>query len=218
MSNFWRVLADSVWFADFLRVVEATPFSEWHYQSASRFDPENCDSPVTRAVAFFVRCRQSLAGRMESFAPLSRNRIRRGMNEQASAWLSAVDGLSEVHALWRKVAVLNRDALACIRSQDGPRVLLYIDPPYLQETRAAPEVYRHEMTQEQHRQLLELITAPTIQAKVMISGYRSELYDSWLGDWHRRDYDLPNNSAGGKSKRRMVESVYMNFVPGEVGA
>jgi hypothetical protein len=49
--------------------------------------------PVPSAVNFFVRCRQSMAGRMRDFATLSRTRVRRGMNEQAAAWLSAVEGL-----------------------------------------------------------------------------------------------------------------------------
>jgi hypothetical protein len=27
------------------------------------------------------------------------------------------------------------------------------------------------------------------------------------------DFDLPNNAAGGKAKRRMIECVWMNFEP-----
>jgi hypothetical protein len=33
------------------------------------------------------------------------------MNEQASAWLNMIDGLPDVHARLRRVAVLNHDAL-----------------------------------------------------------------------------------------------------------
>jgi DNA adenine methylase len=76
---------------------------------------------------------------MDGFATLSRTRTRRGMNEQASAWITAVDGLAAVHARLRRVAVLNRDALHVIRQHDGPDTLFYCDPPYLPRTRTAPE-------------------------------------------------------------------------------
>jgi hypothetical protein len=161
--------------------------------------------------AFFVCCRQSLAGRMESFAPLSRTRTRRGMNEQASAWLNAVEGLPAVHARLKRVVVLNRDALDVIRQQDGPDTLYYLDPPYEPGTRAAADVYAHEMSQEGHHNLLTLIRR--VKGMVLLSGYRSAMYDDLLGEWHRVDFDLPNNSAGGKAKRRMVEVVWMNFKP-----
>ncbi len=93
---------------------------------------------MQRAVWFFITCRQSLAGRMEDFAPLSRTRTRRRMNEQCSAWLTAVEGLIEVHGRLKRVVILNRPALEVIRQEDGPQTLFYLDPPYLHQTRAAP--------------------------------------------------------------------------------
>ena len=50
----------------------------------------------TRRPRTAVNCRQSLTGRMDTFAPLSRRRTRRGMNEQCSAWWNAVEGLPAV--------------------------------------------------------------------------------------------------------------------------
>ncbi len=167
--------------------------------------------PVCRAVAFFVTCRQSMAGRQEHFAPLTRNRLRRGMNEQASAWISAVDGLAEVHSRLRRVVVLNRDALDVIRSQDGPQTLFYLDPPYLQQTRSAPEVYAHELTAEGHLQLLKTIRK--VQGRFLLSGYPNKLYaaaEQKFG-WRRVELELPNIAAGGASKRRIIECIWMNF-------
>jgi DNA adenine methylase len=211
LTNFWRVMQVPHLFTEFIRIEEATPFSEAEYQWASRQPDRIDDAPALAAHAFFIRCRQSLAGRMDSFAPLSRNRTRRGMNEQASAWLSAVEGLPAVHARLKRVVVLNRDALDVIRQQDGPNTLFYLDPPYLKETRAAGEVYEHEMTEYQHVDLCTVIRQCV--GKVMLSGYPSELYRFQLDEqgWHRTDFSLPNNSAGGKSKRRMTECVWSNF-------
>jgi len=222
LSNFWRAMADDEAFAEFSRKVAAHPFSEssWAWASGVFEEWERHGKDVVStfprvsvvgATAFFIRCRQSLAGRMDAFAPLSRNRTRRGMNEQASAWLSAVEGLPAVHARLKRVVVLNRDALDVIRQQDGPNTLFYLDPPYLKETRASGEVYEHEMSEYQHVDLCTVIRQ--CAGKVMLSGYSSELYRFQLEEagWHRTDFTLPNNSAGGKAKRRMTECVWTNF-------
>ena len=206
LSNFWRVLQGDAVFDRFKRILEAVPFSEKEWQAAAT---GKTDDPVENAVGFFIHCRQSLAGRMDCFAPLSRTRTRRNMNEQASAWLNAVEGLATVHARLKRVAILNRDALDVIRQQDGAKTLFYLDPPYLSETRSAEDVYSHEMSVEQHVALLEVICQ--CEGRVMLSGYPSDVYDSRLRKWTRHEFVLPNQAAGGKQKRRMTEVVWCNF-------
>jgi DNA adenine methylase len=215
LTNFWMVLQDERLFGQFLRQVEAIPFSEIEYLHSL----QDCHWPEVEAAArFFVRCRQSLAGRMKNFAPLSRTRTRRGMNEQASAWINAVDGLRAVHARLRRVVILNHDALKVIAQQDGPETLFYLDPPYAHETRASTDVYAHEMTGDQHAELLTQLAG--IKGKFLLSGYDCDLYrrhESAHG-WRRRVFDLPNNSAGGDTKRRMQEVVWANYdLPADVG-
>ena len=222
LTNFWEVLRLWTKFVQFKRDAETIPFSESAYDRAvqrlaqpwaAATTPASLDDVIERAVAFFVACRQSLAGRMQGFATLSRTRTRRGMNEQASAWLTTVDGLEAVHERLRRVVILNRDALDVIRQQDGPATLFYLDPPYLHATRATVGEYAHEMDDEQHAELLAALGE--IKGRFLLSGYRSELYDEAAAgcDWHRRDFDLPNNSAGGATKRRMIESVWTNYEP-----
>src|SRR5262249_24954637 len=128
------------------------PFSEVEYDDAQAQLQRGPDAdPVERAVWFFVACRQSLAGRMDAFASRSGNGTRRGMNEHASAWLTAVEGLPAVHARLKRVAILNRPALDVIRSQYAAGTLFYCDPPYLHETRTATKVYGSlEMTEADH--------------------------------------------------------------------
>jgi DNA adenine methylase len=209
LTNFWRVLQDEVKFTAFRRAVEAVPFSQAEWQEAE--DRLNDHDPVRRAVAFFVRCRQSMAGRMTTFAPLSRNRTRRGMNEQVAAWLTALDGLPAVHARLKRVAVLCMDAVDVIRKQDGPGTLFYCDPPYPDFTRTAPAVYRHEMSGEDHVRLLK--TLARVKGKFLLSGYDNPVYaraaEKWGWTCHR--FDLPNHAAGGRAKRRMEECVWANF-------
>lgn len=217
LTIFWRVLADGSNFESLRRLIEATPFAEKAWIDAADGmlfrSPKGslCVPPEITAANFFVNCRQSLAGRMKDFATLSRTRTRRGMNEQASAWLTAVEGLPAVHERLKRVVILNRDALDVIRQQDGPDTCFYLDPPYLHETRATTGEYTHEMTFEQHENLLQVLGK--IQGKFLLSGYDSDLYAKYksIYRWLRHDFSLPNNSAGGKEKRRMVECVWMNF-------
>ena len=211
LTNWWRVLAYEATFAAFRRIIEATPFSGVEWEQAGQ---HSIGDPVHRAVKFFVRCRMSLAGRCDTFAPLSRTRTRGGMNEQASAWLSAVDGLPEVHARMKRVVILpSMNALDVIRTQDGPNTLFYLDPPYLHETRAAKQVYDHEMLRDDHIELLAVLA--NIQGKFLLSGYRSILYDRFSDEcgWHRSEYLIANCAASGLKKRTMLECVWTNFAP-----
>ncbi len=211
VANFWAVLRSPTEFREFARLVEATPFSEGLFRGIG---PDvAAPLPVDHAWRFFVRCRQSLAGRLRSFTGVTKTRTRRGMNNEVSAWLTAVEGLSAVHERLKRVLVLNRDALDVITGHDGPQTLFYLDPPYLAETRTAPSVYAHEMTEDQHRELLD--TLADVKGKFLLSGYRSDLYDRYAGEfgWHRTDFEVANHAAGGKAKRRMVECVWSNFDP-----
>lgn len=212
LTNFWAVLRDEDLFGRFHRLVSATPFSEPVWQECQKAFGQGDVDPVRRAYHFFVVCRQSLAGRMISFAPLSRTRTRRAMNEQASAWWSVIEGLPAVHARLRRVAILNRPALDVIRSNDGEETLFYLDPPYLHETRATTTEYgEHEMGAAEHAGLLEALGE--IRGKFLLSGYRNQLYDQAARErgWKLKEFELPNNAASGKSKRRMVEAVWANF-------
>ncbi len=205
LTNFWRVLQNDEQFLQFQRIIEAMPFSQHEWTDACNSTGK---SAVERAVAFFVICRQSRAGQMQNFAPLSKTRTRRAMNEQASAWMTAVEGLPQVAVRLKQVVIYNDDALAVIRREDNSKTLFYCDPPYLHATRTATDVYDFEMTESDHQQLLNLLNE--VEGAVLLSGYRSDLYDSMLTApmWERIEFELPNNAASGSVKRRMVECVW----------
>jgi DNA adenine methylase len=216
LSRFWTVMQSEQLFTQFYERMQSTPFSEYEFDDAKlwlKVFEERADglATVDRAAAFFIVCRQSMSGRMKDFAPLSRTRVRRGMNEQASAWMNAVDGLPAVHARLRRVVILNQPAVDVIRKQDGEATLFYLDPPYLHETRTSTGEYLHEMTHEQHEELL--IALAGTKGKFLLSGYDSELYRRYesANGWHRYTFELPNNSASGDTKRRMTEVVWTNF-------
>lgn len=211
LAGFWKVLSCPLLFEEFQRRCQGMALVEDRWKESRK--PAEHPSQVDCAVDFFIRYRQSRQGLGTSFATLSRNRTRRGMNEQASSWLSAVESLPEAHERLRRVVVLNQDALAVIRSQDGPNTLFYLDPPYLQETRVSPTAYEHEMTTTQHATLLRRLTS--ITGKFILSGYRSNLYDTVAEthNWHRVDIQIDNKASSRKTKETKTECLWMNYTP-----
>ncbi len=224
LTNFWTVLQKPHYFERFAKLCEVTPCSQVEFKRAAWSREDISDDPVDAAVAFFIRNRQSRQALGKDFATLAKTRTRRGMNELPSAWLSAIDGLPEIHARLQRVVILNGDAIEVIRQQDGPRTLFYLDPPYLHETREANsrDAYAHEMTEEDHERLLMVlggsIAKPVhmrngIKGRFMLSGYHSNIYDATakaLG-WKCHELAIPNHSSGKAEKEVKTECVWTNF-------
>lgn len=213
LMNFWAVLRAPEWFAEFSRCVSAVPFSEAMFDAAETNAKyaEIAGEWVNRAVQFFIRCRQSRQGLQKDFATLSRNRTRGGMNEQVSAWLTAVEGLPDVHARLKRVVILNRPALDVIKQQDGPETCFYLDPPYLHATRTTTKDYSHEMSEAEHALLLSCLN--NLQGKFLLSGYRSDMYDTAAEQfgWSRREFPIVNNASGKSEKEIKTECVWTNY-------
>lgn len=217
LTNFWKVLQNPEDFDAFRQRVALTPFSEVEFREAALASDaametdETSENRVVRAHRFFVLARQSRQGLMKDFATLSRNRTRGRINEQVNAWLSVVDGLPDVHERLRKVLILNQDACDVIQRQDGPNTLFYCDPPYVHETRSTTADYHHEMTEDQHRKLLDVLAG--IAGKFMLSGYPSALYSQWETQhgWKRHDYLIDNKAASGPVKEVKTECLWCNF-------
>ena len=212
LTNFWWTLQSHRGFTDMQRVLEATPFSmtEWYDSGFKESDVmEGYD--LGKAIGFFIRYRQSRQGLGKDFATLSRNRTRRGMNEQASSWLSAIEGLPEAHDRLKRVVILNQDALKVIKQQDGENTFFYCDPTYLHETRTTTDDYEHEMTEAQHGDFLD--TIGLIEGKFMVSGYHSKLYDNWAEAYGFRcvEIDIDNKASSKKVKDIKIECLWMNY-------
>ncbi len=209
LSNFWQMLQSDNNFDLLKRKLEATPFSDREFDWASL--TKESKGGVDDAVSFFIRARQSRQGLEEDFATLSRNRTRRGMNEQVSSWLTAIEGLPEVHTRLKRVVILNRPAIEVIKQQDGPKTLFYLDPPYLHETRVTTKDYRHEMSKEDHSILLQ--TLFDIKGKFLLSGYPSKMYRiaAKVGGWRCVEKKIDNKASSKKTKDTKTECLWMNF-------
>jgi len=82
--------------------------------------------------------------------------------------------------------------------------LFYCDPPYLLETRTSGTRYEHEMTVDNHERFLNAVTK--IDAPVLVSHYKNDMYDSHLKGWNTISF--MSQTRSGKPRR---ETVYFNY-------
>lgn len=83
--------------------------------------------------------------------------------------------------------LLHADAVSWLGAQQlESDTLIYADPPYLASTRKRDRVYPFDYTERDHEALLDALMNQRCQ--VMISGYRSGLYDARLRGWNQRSF------------------------------
>ena len=209
LVNLWRVWQDPYLFSEFQRQIECVPFSRPHFEAAKDAAKKTTsEREVDRAVHYFTRIRQSMMGLGTSWAPISKARTRRNMNEQVSAWLTAVEGLPEVHRRLQRVVIECVDVCLFLRKYDCPNGLFYLDPPYAPGTRTE-SLYENEMPLEKHAELLEV--ALSLKSSVLISGYHCPLYDEVLKEWNCHEFEMASSMTKGENKPKRVEVVWTNF-------
>lgn len=111
----------------------------------------------------------------------------------------------------KDMQIENKDAADMIRTYDTPNTLFYIDPPYVPDSRVSNNDYLHDMTEQDHIDLCELLRS--CDASIIISGYRSELYDNLYADWERIDDKAKgfHHSAGRVKGATRQESIWRNY-------
>lgn len=210
LTNFWSVLANPVLFNLFVWRANFTPLSEPEWESAYASTP-GLDNPVDEALAFFVQFRQSRQGTGESYCTPTTRR-RRGMNENVSAWLSAVDSLPEAHDRLIRVEVRSLDFEQFIAEYDHPRAHFYLDPPYLGPERTGGGEYGDfEMSLEDHGRLVR--TLRNVQGTFQLSGYHNDLYDEAAEQfgWRCEECWTNNKASSRTQKPRKIECLWMNY-------
>ena len=186
------------------RLVMTTPYSREVYDS--QFSGSGCASRYQQAAGFLVKCWQGHGFRTTGGKVGWKNDVQG--RERAYAlwnWYRLPDWIIEVAERLRMVQIEHRPALEVIQRFNFPNAFLYLDPPYLLGTRTARQ-YAHEMTDADHKELLQVITKS--KSQIMISGYASELYDDYLQGWTRMEFRGTAEHAGVRT-----EVVWMNYNP-----
>lgn len=194
--NYFRVLRDHP--AELIPKLALTPFAREEYEKCF----ESTEDPVEQARRFAVRCCQGFGA-----SNRYKNGWRSGIGSTAPFppryWNQLPKILQEASERLKEAQIENQEALRLIERYNHEDTFIYADPPYLLETRKS-YIYDHEMTDEQHKELLEALLQ--FKGKVMISGYDSQMYNTMLKGWHKaKKSTLAENS----SKR--TEVIWMNY-------
>lgn len=211
--NFFQVLRDQK--DKLVEAIGLTPFSREEFAIACEID--YALDPLERARRFYVRARQVRTGLAQT-ASLGRwanckNTSRAGMSGVISRWLGAVEALPDIAERLIRVQIENRPATDVIELYDSPETLFYCDPPYIHETRGDSKAYGHEMTDDQHRQLAEVLNK--VEGMVAISNYQCDLMEELFPapKWRKFTSGEITNHA---TKGTREEFLWTNYDPAQV--
>lgn len=202
--NLFRILRDRP--EDLKRQLELTPYSREEYDLS--FEP--CKDPLEQARRYMVRTTQAIGAKLSGKCGW-RNHKQMRIGGTACRWAGITDSIEAATARLRgsttnMVQIEHMDALRLIERYDNKDVLMYLDPPYVLSARKSGKLYRHEMDDAAHIRLLELITRS--KASIVLSGYRSELYDNALQGWHRFTTMSQTTSTA-----MAEETIWLNYDP-----
>lgn len=186
------------------RLVALTPYSRKEYDMS--FEREECEE-YQRAVNFLVQCWQGHGFRTNGYKVGWKNDVQ-GREKMYALWnwYRLPEWIIEIAERLRTAQIENRPAIEVIKRFNYQNVFMYIDPPYLLGTRTAKQ-YKHEMTDTDHEELLKVLLQS--KAKIILSGYESDMYRDILKDWNTTNFDA-NAEYGLKRK----EVLWFNFDSG----
>jgi DNA adenine methylase len=174
--NVFRVLQNKETHEELRFRLMYTPYARAEFVRALEMRGQKDLTPVDRAWAFLVAQNMGFGGTVEKKAG-SWGRVfisNQGCADTCNNWLMRLSMLDAWRWRLMMVQIDCRDALEVIRYWDSPDTLFYIDPPYISATRKDRDVYTYEMTDEQHKKLVELLLG--IKGKAVVSGYEHPLY------------------------------------------
>ncbi|QGU16417.1 DNA adenine methylase [Leclercia sp. 119287] len=202
--NLFRVLRDAEMNQRLQDACMLTPYSRDEFCAAR----EATDEPIERARRMVVRASMGFGsaagiGGNSGF----RSDSKRKYATAAHLWERYPENLAAVCQRLQGVIIENKDALTVMRAHDAETTLHYIDPAYVPETRVqGNRYYSHEMTVEEHEQLLAV--ARTMTGMVMISGYDSDVYNDMLAGWQKMEKS--SRISAGRGTKIRTECMWLN--------
>lgn len=196
LVNLFRIVRDRG--SELKRALELTPFARDEFFAA--YEPT--DDPLERARRTVILAYQGFGS--NSVVKLSgfRSNSNRSGTTPAYDWAHYPDCMDAMIERLRGVIIENRDAKEIMTANDHTDTLHYVDPPYVLETRSyCKGGYRHEMTNDEHRELAGFLK--TLQGGVIVSGYACDLYDAELYvGWQR--IEKATNADGARPRTEVL--------------
>jgi DNA adenine methylase len=121
-----------------------------------------------------------------------------------------------MHNRLRNTRIFCKDYREILEKENIPEALIYLDPPYVHETRRKKTYYEFEWTDEQHEEMVDLLLG--MKAKVILSGYDNRIYDRLVENgWKKISIGLyPKRQKAkqrGEPPEYIEEFVWINYDP-----
>ena len=179
MVNLFRVLRNPAQARELVRMVALTPFAREEFELSYLADGDPIEQARRTLFRSFAGYGTNAIQRNTGF----RGNVTRSGTIPAHDWATLPGVLEQAIDRLRGVIIEHDSAERVLRTYDGPTTLDYVDPPYPHDTRRGGR-YRHEMTDDDHRDLAGVVK--DLAGMVIVSGYACELYDLDLyADWQR---------------------------------
>ena len=161
-------------------LLDLTPYSREEHKCCK----EPCEDNVERARRWFVLARMSISGKIDGSWSYKigrySTRTANYSDSPAYGYTAAIERLPLLHNRIKGVQIEQDDFRNILHKYVAPQTLIYCDPPYVTSTRSK-DIYKHEMSDEDHRDLLNILV--NYPQMVLLSGYKNEIYDSMLSHW-----------------------------------
>lgn len=184
-----------------------TPYSREEYKSTYQ-EAEGLDD-LERARRFMVRCWMARGGKTSDRTGWKHNidASNSPNSPMPQQWRRVPERILQVADRLRDAQIEQQPAVQLIERYKRPDVLIYADPPYILSTRSK-RLYRNEMKDDDHEELLEALDAHP--GPVLLSGYDHPLYNNRLPHWHREE-----RQALAEAGRVRTEVLWINPVAAE---
>lgn len=209
--NLFEVVRNPIQFKQLEELLHLTPFSreEWR-RCRDTYRTES--DPVELARKVYVMLSQGFLGSLGN-----KSWSYGGTKYQSSVartYYNGLESLPVIHDRIKHWIIECQDALVVMKKWDSKDTCFYLDTPYLKDTRVTFNDYSHEMTVEQHQNLLDFVTH--CKGKVAMSGYLHELYVNALESNGFTRIDIPTYSRGAKSNgkgydSKRIECLWINY-------
>jgi len=192
--------------------LDLTPYSrEEFYNCRDTWASEKDE--IEKVRKWYTCVMQSFSSNFSTWSH-SKTKARRGMSQAVSQWLGKIENdLPNAVERLKAVQIENMDYKELLRKYDGEDTLFYLDPPYIHETRKMTYEYAHELQNEQHKELVDILLH--IKGKAILSGYDHEIYNKLLENgWNKillGEFDKRSEKSIGQSRSKGQEFVWINY-------
>ena len=196
----FEVLRDPARAAELTRRLTLTPFAREELERCYAWNAcpiENSRRLVTRSFLGFG-ADAATRGHRTGFRCYRSS----GMQSPATEFMRYPHALAAIVERLRGITIENKDWREIVTQFDGSETLFYMDPPYVHSTRGRPRGYRHELSEEDHLELIN--SSRDCQAMVVLSGYDTDLYNDTLSGWQKHSF-----SARAERNKPTVECIWV---------